>query len=213
MIKAFFSSIVLHLFLLASILYLFSKPVEKKVTVTKQKVISLKHIVLKKAHPKPKKVIEKEEVKKEKKEPPKKPKKIEKKKIKKKKTVKKTKKPKKRVIQKRKQVIKKSKTKPNSFTPKAPPTQNFLLLNKDKIYEAIQRAKRYPRIAKKLHIQGVVKVSFILHPNGSVTNIKTSGANSILQKSARKTIIEASPEFPKPTKKVTISLNIAYKLR
>jgi len=67
-------------------------------------------------------------------------------------------------------------------------------------------------MAKKLKIQGVVDVSFTILPDGSVTNIKTKNAHRLLQKSAYNTIKEASSEFKKPKKKVTISLKIEYKL-
>jgi len=226
MIKAFFSSIVIHLVVIAIVIFSFSKEITK--TSDKHtKKISLKHIVLKEEKPQkikkpkedPKPTIPQKTIEKKIEEPkPKpKPKKIlkqkEKPKIKKKKPQKKRKKSHHKKV--KKTTLKKH-TKHTKLEPTPPlqtPKQDYLLLNKSKIYEAIQRAKRYPRLAKKLHIQGVVKVKFTLHPDGSVTNIITSDAHSLLRKSARNTILEASGEFPKPSSKVNISLNIAYKLR
>ena len=223
MIKALFSSTIIHIILIAAVLFVFSKEVKKpiKPTVKQTKKISLKHIILKeqktkqiqkpkakpKAKPKPtspKKPIIKQ-----------KPKKVLKPKPKIKKKQQKKKKREKTHHKKLHKTSKKSFTKtilePNP--PAQTPQQNYLLLNKNKIYEAIQRAKRYPRMAKKLHITGVVKVRFTLYPDGSVSNITTSNAHLLLQKSAKKTILDASVEFPKPAQKVDISLNIAYKLR
>jgi len=91
--------------------------------------------------------------------------------------------------------------------------REYFSLNRSSIYQAIQRAKRYPHMAKRLNIQGVVGVSFTLHPDGSITNISTYNAHSLLQKAAKETIIRASSRFPRPSSSVNISLNIAYKLR
>ncbi len=111
-------------------------------------------------------------------------------------------------------ISKKTETKtafePPSQTVVKSPKKDYIKLNISKIYRAIERAKRYPKIAKKLKIQGVVSVSFTILPNGSVTDIKTSGAHKILQKSAYKTIREASAEFPKPDEKTKVKLKIKY---
>ena len=68
-------------------------------------------------------------------------------------------------------------------------------------------------MAKKLGIQGIALVTFTLTTSGKVINIQTSGAKSILLKSAKKTIIEASSSFPRPSQNITISVPISYKLR
>jgi len=228
MTKPFFSSVIIHAILIAIISFVFATKINKNQTIKPQKIISLKHIVLKnpqlkqapppqkepeekttkkKQEVKPKKVISKPKPTPQKKYKPKKKKKVHHKKV-----VKKIKKYHKKTTKKihklTKQAVSKEYTQPVQA-----PRQIYLQLNKNKIYEAIQRAKRYPRIAKKLHIQGTVKVVFTLHPNGEVSDIKTSNAHNILQKSAKKTILEASTEFPKPKNKITISLNIKYKLR
>jgi len=234
MTKAFFSSIVIHVSLLFALIVFLSENTPK-ISIKQTKKISLKHIVLKEIKPKeePPKKTKSEEKKKEietqekpiKRPKPKPIKKLIKKlkpKVKKrtlikhkaKKIIKKRTKTKKHIVKKHTKHHKKSNiTKEMPTMPIQAPRQEYFVINKNKIYEAIQRAKRYPRLAKKLHIQGIVHVRFTLHPNGEVTNIQTSNAHAILKKSARQTIIEASPEFPKTTHKVDISLNIAYKLR
>ena len=98
-----------------------------------------------------------------------------------------------------------------TFVPSIP-KQNYLSLNRSKIYEAIQRAKRYPPLAKRLGITGKVQVVFTLHPDGTVSNIQISGAHKILQKSARKTIMIASKEFPKSSEDVLVRVSIGYVL-
>ncbi len=234
MSKTFFISLTIHTIIIAIFFNLFSIK-EKRENKHKTKIISLKHIVLKQE---PKKQIKKEI----KKTPPKKPpikKQKPKKFIKKKKIVKKRKIiKKKKIIQKPpkkrkntpKPIHKKEKTSPSPTAAslqkeiKQPiltsPTnktelkeKNYIKLNISKIYEAIEKAKKYPKIAKRLKIQGEVSVSFTILPNGEVTNIKTSGAHKILQKSAYKTIKEASVEFPKPNEKVNIQLKIKYILK
>ncbi len=238
MTKALFSSIFIHISLLFALVVVLAENTPK-LSIKQTKKISLKHIVLKKVEPTPeisKKPISKEEKKIKKTEPkpqvkpkPIKPKPKPKPKLKSKPQIKpkikkhrpKHKKTKKHIIKhkirktKNQKVVKQTKhiSKNIETMPVQTPRQDYILLNKNKIYEAIQRAKRYPRFAKKLNIQGIVHVRFTLHPNGQVTNIQTSNAHKILKKSARQTIIEASPEFPKTKQKVDISLNIAYKLR
>ena len=84
---------------------------------------------------------------------------------------------------------------------------------KSGIYKAIQRAKSYPVVAKRLNIQGVVNVSFTILPTKKVVNIKTSGADRVLQNAAKNTIIKASSNFPRPKGRVEVTLNISYNLR
>jgi len=221
MIKALFSSTLIHILLIAAVIFAFStKPTKTAIKQTKK--ISLKHIILKEQKPKK---IQKPKVE-PKPTPPQKPipqkptiKPKPKKIIKPKPKIKKKQVKKKKIKKTRRKSVKKHTKKSFTKTKVEPtptiqtPKQEYLILNKSKIKEAIQRAKRYPSMAKKLHITGVVKVRFKLHPNGDVTDIRTLGAHKILQKSARNTIKEASPEFPKPNQTVDVSLNIAYKLR
>lgn len=91
--------------------------------------------------------------------------------------------------------------------------KDYFSINKYKIYKAIQNAKKYPIMAKRLGIKGVVKVRFTILKNGDVVDIQTAGGHKILQKAAKKTIIKASSSFPKPDEKTTVNLSIEYKLR
>jgi len=84
--------------------------------------------------------------------------------------------------------------------------------------DIINSNKRYPRMAKRRHIQGSVHVIFDILSDGTITNIRTSGASSILQKSARKSVIESSPlsvpfslvnQFPMNN----VSINIDFRLQ
>jgi TonB family protein len=92
-------------------------------------------------------------------------------------------------------------------------SSRYISLNRSKIYEAIQRVKRYPSIAKRLHIEGLVRITFTLTTSSKVVNLKTVGARDILQKSAKETIYKAARYFPKPIQNVTISVPINYTLR
>jgi len=192
---SFLISATIHIALLILVLWGFTTQ-QKVVKTINTKVISLSHIVIKKPKPIPEvKVIQ------EKKYEPK--------------TIKKKRKTKKKSVKKRqkkytkKPVVKKIE-KSHAFTDIS---TRYILINKSKIYQAIQRAKRYPRMAKKLGIQGIALVTFTLTTSGKVINIQTSGAKSILLKSAKKTIIEASSSFPRPSQNITISVPISYKLR
>ena len=82
----------------------------------------------------------------------------------------------------------------------------------------INSNKRYPTMAKRRHIQGRVHVTFDILSSGEITNIQTSGASSILQKSARKSVIQSSPlnippvlqsQFPMNS----VSINIDFQLQ
>ena len=200
-------SLLIHVVAIYALIFSFSKP-KLLGTKTKSKVISLSFVKLEKRS-------EKVKVKSEKPKPKIKPK-IKKKKVKKYKS-----KPKKQKTYHKKKPTylnpqpstlnpKPSTLNPQPTTPK--PTPSYLNLNRSKIYEAIQRAKRYPPLAKRLRKEGVVKTCFDLLPSKEVKNITTSGASKILQKGAYQTILEAKQEFPKPNKKVNICLNIVFKL-
>ena len=216
MIRGFILSFLIHLIFILSIFFSFktSKLGEKN----NIKTISLSHIVVKKR-------IEKQEIKQKKQEIKKvekqeKPKKQEKRKIIKKKIVKKKKKiVKKGVKKKYKQKVKshsRAKKIKKDISKKvvkvASYQQKYMNLNKSKIYEEIQKVKRYPKMAKRLKKQGRVDICFDLLPSGEAKNIQTSRAHPLLQKGAYKTIIEASSNFPKPKKKIKVCTNINYKL-
>ncbi len=150
-------------------------------------------------------------------------------------------KPKKKIIKKRK---KKRKTKPkvvkkiepepiieveeepqSSPTPPPPPqkaiatvdTASIKAIYTNKIRQSIQHNLIYPKIAKRLRHQGVVKVSFRVTKSGSVKNIKViNSPKSSLSKGAIKTIksirIEPIPkELNMPYLDITIPIEFKIK--
>ena len=53
--------------------------------------------------------------------------------------------------------------------------------------------KKYPKIAKRRHIEGSVKVRFDININGQVTNIRFINGKRIFQKSIKKTLAQCFP--------------------
>ncbi len=62
-----------------------------------------------------------------------------------------------------------------------------------KIRHAIRANKKYPKMAKRRGIQGKVHAVFDIQSDGSVSNIRLSGASTILQKAVRKSIVRSFP--------------------
>ncbi len=89
--------------------------------------------------------------------------------------------------------------------------QTFL----DQIEEAIRRHTHYPRIARRTHKEGVVELCFTLQPSGEVIHlhIMKSSGHKILDRAAKKTILQAAKEFPHPKKAVDLQVPIEYRLR
>ena len=89
--------------------------------------------------------------------------------------------------------------------------QTFL----DQIEEAIRRHTHYPRIARRTHKEGVVELCFTLQPSGEVIHlhIMKSSGHKILDRAAKKTILQAAKEFPHPKKAVDLQIPIEYRLR
>ncbi|RUM73900.1 MAG: hypothetical protein DSZ11_04935 [Sulfurovum sp.] len=84
--------------------------------------------------------------------------------------------------------------------------------------DIINSNKRYPTMAKRRHIQGTVHVIFDILSSGEIFNIRTSGASTILQKAARKSVMRSSPltvptllqnQFPMNN----VSINIDFQLQ
>ncbi|DAB30371.1 MAG TPA: hypothetical protein CFH84_04490 [Sulfurimonas sp. UBA12504] len=79
----------------------------------------------------------------------------------------------------------------------------------------IQNALIYPTMAKRLKIEGVVVVSFVLTSNGlveSATIITKSGSNSLDTK-ALDTVLALSGEYPTVNKTVQLQIPIAFSLK
>jgi protein TonB len=122
-------------------------------------------------------------------------------------------------IVKKQKLIKKSKPKArkknaqkNVSKPAQSQQKSYITKYRSLIYEAIQKAKHYPRIAVKLKKEGTVHMRFTLMPDGTATAIQTTGAHSILQKAAKECILKACKDFPKPIEAITINVPIKYQL-
>ena len=74
---------------------------------------------------------------------------------------------------------------------------------------------KYPKNAQRLKMQGEVRVSFRLKSDGSVENIEVlkSSGFEILDEDAKALINHTAPQFPKPTKSVSLSIPLSYLLR
>ncbi len=88
------------------------------------------------------------------------------------------------------------------------PSQNI----KAKIYQAINNAKIYPILAKKMHLEGSVHSCFTLNKDGSISNISAYGAHMILNQGAIKTIKRAQSSFPKVPYSMHFCVTIRYVL-
>ena len=90
--------------------------------------------------------------------------------------------------------------------------KNAFLAN---IRAKINRAKSYPRIAKRRGMQGSVKARFTILKNGDVSNITLSGA-SLFYTSVRKAIKRAFPVNPHQapmTLPTTVTVTLRYRLQ
>ncbi|WQV64267.1 energy transducer TonB [Helicobacter pylori] len=84
-----------------------------------------------------------------------------------------------------------------------------------KIQTAISSKNRYPKMAQIRGIEGEVLVSFVINPDGSVTDIKVVKSNTtdILNHAALEAIKSAAHLFPKPDETVHLKIPIAYSLK
>lgn len=78
----------------------------------------------------------------------------------------------------------------------------------------IENAITYPSIARKLRLEGVVLVTFVLKPDGTVdtANIKSSSGSSVLDTKAIQTILSLSGDYPSLGKTFELSIPIAFNL-
>lgn len=79
----------------------------------------------------------------------------------------------------------------------------------------IKNAVSYPSIARKMKIEGVVMVFFILNPDGTVktAKVKTTSGSDMLDEKAVQTILGLSGRYPAPNKSLELSLPIAFSLK
>ncbi|HDZ4964592.1 TPA: energy transducer TonB [Campylobacter jejuni] len=80
------------------------------------------------------------------------------------------------------------------------------------IQKAIQQAQFYPRQAKKMRMQGTVKVEFLWKENKTLADLKIieSSGYDLLDKSALESIRKASLNFPQYNGDLRITLPIIY---
>ncbi|MGD9655962.1 MAG: TonB family protein [Sulfuricurvum sp.] len=106
---------------------------------------------------------------------------------------------------------------PKKTAPPPPPKveENYEDNHLGEIRSILAERLKYPKNARRLNQQGEVSVTFTLSQNGEVSQIaitKSSGFD-LLDEAARTLITAASPEFPKPSKSVRITVPISYTLR
>ncbi len=198
-----------HILALGWVIHTPKPTVSKKTKITK---INLSSVTIKKPvviQPKPPKPIVKkpEHVKKKEILKKRKPKHVKKKKILKKRKLKHIKKKRKvrekknkiepKIVERKREIVEPIKEvkseileKPiiHKSTPKVD-TANIKAIYTDKIRQSIQKNLIYPKIAKRLRHQGIVKISFRVMKSGKVENIKViNSPKSSLSKGAIKTI-------------------------
>ncbi|EKR8080250.1 TonB family protein [Campylobacter fetus] len=83
-----------------------------------------------------------------------------------------------------------------------------------KIKNEIIKNVIYPKVAKRLGYQGVVKVEFILDKNGLKSyGLKSESSFNSLNEAAIQALKKASSNFPNVDKEYQISLDIAFKIK
>ncbi len=90
--------------------------------------------------------------------------------------------------------------------------KKYLRLNFDRILQAINETKFYPRKARMLDIEGSVKVAFTLKKDGKIANIKALTNKRFLKDAAIEIVKNASDKFPKPPKDIRIMITITFTL-
>ena len=101
-----------------------------------------------------------------------------------------------------------------SYTPKQ---KKFIKNNLETIHEITQRVlvmNGYPQEALDLFQEGVNVVSFYLHPNGSISNlrIKQSSNSYFLDENTRRVIEMAYSQYPLPKVKTKIIFYVNYRI-
>lgn len=102
--------------------------------------------------------------------------------------------------------------------PQSPPPnieKEFLNAHLGEIRALLIQNLKYPRNAQRLKMQGEVRVSFRLKSDGSVENVEVSQSSGfeILDEDAKALIKNTAPQFPKPSKNISLSVPLAYLLR
>lgn len=108
-----------------------------------------------------------------------------------------------------------SETPKEALTTQNKSTQSISPTTLGLIRSLIQNSLTYPAIARKLKIEGVVVVSFVLTQDGRVENatIYTKSGSSSLDSKALKTVLALSGEYPHLSKKVDLRIPISFSLQ
>jgi len=79
----------------------------------------------------------------------------------------------------------------------------------------IENAVIYPAIARRLRIEGIVTLSFVLTPNGSVAKAEVlhSSGSSVLDRKALDALWELSGDFPSLESRTQLTIPIAFTLK
>lgn len=96
----------------------------------------------------------------------------------------------------------------------ANPQKQYNDKNSNKIREVlIKHANNsYAQKARNMGITGACKISFVLHPDGTVGNKEISDCHMWLKSSAKMAIEDAAPELPKPHENCKITTSIDYEI-
>ncbi len=105
-------------------------------------------------------------------------------------------------------------TKPIHISPVQAKPDPRLLEQTRKSYKQLVRNhigahKHYPRIARKRHIEGKIKVSFTLLADGSIKNLLINGKRSVLKKATKEAIANALP-MPHPPAQLSMPMKIQF---
>ncbi|MBF0263979.1 MAG: energy transducer TonB [Gammaproteobacteria bacterium] len=80
---------------------------------------------------------------------------------------------------------------------------------RDKIMAIIEQNKYYPKIARRRHIEGNVKVQFKLLNDGKISQLESSEAQTILLVASKNAVNESLP-LPLPPKSLNFPMEISF---
>lgn len=118
-----------------------------------------------------------------------------------------------------KEVVKMASSKPTQVktvqTPAPKQLQEISPSQLAQIRSMIQNSLVYPSIARRLKIEGVVTVAFVLSADGRVisADIVTRSGNSALDKKALSTVLALSGEYPHLNRKIDLQIPISFSLK
>lgn len=100
-------------------------------------------------------------------------------------------------------------------TPSVNVEKEFLDAHLGAIRALLIQNLKYPKNAQRLKMQGEVRVGFRLKSDGSVENIEViqSSGFELLDEDAKALIKNTAPQFPKPSKSISLNIPLSYLLR